>query len=50
MLTTFIIVLCLLALFGAGDVGDACAITLFLKILPFLILAGIILSLMFCGG
>ena len=26
-----------LALFGAGDAGDACAITLLLKVLPILI-------------
>ena len=50
MLTTFLIVLGLLALFGAGDVGDACLITLLLKILPFLIIVGIVASLMFCSG
>ena len=41
MLTTFLIVLGILALFGAGDAGDACAITLLLKIVPFLIIWGL---------
>ena len=50
MLTTFLIVLGLLALFGTGDVGDARLITLLLKILPFLIIVGIVVSLMFCSG
>ena len=50
MLTTFLIVLAVLALFGAGDAGDACAITLLLKIEPFLIIVGIAASLAFCGG
>lgn len=50
MLTTFLIVLCILALFGAGGVGDACAITLLLKVLPFLIFVGIVASQAFCGG
>lgn len=50
MLVTFLIVLGILALFGAGDAGDACAITLLLKVLPFLIFVGIFASLMFCSG
>ena len=50
MLTAFLIVLGILALFGAVDAGDACAITLLLKIMPFLIIVGIEASLMFCGG
>ena len=50
MLTTFLIVLGILALLGAGGAGDACAITLLLKILPFLIFVGIFVSLMFCSG
>lgn len=50
MLTTFLIVLGILALFGAGDAGDACTITLLLKIVPFLIIVGIVASLAFCGG
>ena len=50
MLTTFLIVLGILALFGAGNAKDACAITLLLKILPFLAIAGIFASSMFCGG
>lgn len=50
MLVTFLIVLGILALFGAGDAGDACAITLLLKVLSFLIFAGILASLMLCGG
>ena len=50
MLTTFLIVLGILALFGAGNAKDACAITLLLKVLPFLIFVGIAESLMFCGG
>ena len=47
---TFLIVLGILALLGAGDAGDACAITLLLKVLPFLIIVGIVASLVFCGG
>jgi hypothetical protein len=39
-----------LTLFGASDAGDACAITLLLKIIPFLIIVGIVASLAFCGG
>ncbi len=50
MLTTFLIVLGILALLGAGDAGDACAITLLLKVLPFLIIVGIVVVLVFCGG
>lgn len=50
MLVTFLIVLGILALFGASDAGDACAITLLLKIVPFLIIVGILASLMFCSG
>ena len=50
MLVTFLIVLGILALFGAGNAGDACAITLLLKVLPFLIFVGIFASLMFCSG
>lgn len=50
MLVTFLIVLGILALFGASDVGDACAITLLLKVLPFLIFVGILASLMFRSG
>ena len=33
-----------------GDAGDACAITLLLKVLPFLFFVGIAVSLVFCGG
>jgi hypothetical protein len=40
----------ILALFGVGDAGDACAITLLLKVLPILIFVGIVMSLAFCGG
>lgn len=50
MLVTFLIVLGILALFGVGDAGDACAITLLLKVLPFLFFVGIFASLMFCSG
>lgn len=50
MLTTFLIVLCILALFGVGDAGDACAITLLLKVVPILFFVGILASLMFCSG
>ena len=50
MLVTFLIILGILALFGIGDAGDACAITLLLKVLPFLIFMGILASLMFFGG
>lgn len=50
MLVTFLIELGILALFGAGDAGDACAVTLLLKIVPFLIIVGIFASLMFCSG
>ena len=34
----------------AGDAGDACAITLLLRVVPILIFVGILASLMFCGG
>ena len=50
MLTTFLLVLGILVLLGADDAVDACAITLLLKIVPFLIIVGIVASLMFCGG
>jgi len=50
MLVTFLIVLGILALLGAGDAGDACAITLLLKVLPILIFVGIFVLLMFCSG
>ncbi|SHI81717.1 hypothetical protein [Fibrobacter sp. UWP2] len=50
MLVTFLIVLGILALFGAGDAGDACAITLLLKVLPILIFVGIFVFLTFCSG
>ena len=50
MLVTFLIILGILALFGLGDAGDACAITLLLKVLPFLIFMGIFAFLMFCSG
>ena len=50
MLVTFLIMLGILALFGAGDAGEASVITLLLKVLPFLIFVGIFASLMFCGG
>ena len=50
MLVTFLIILGILALFGLGDAGDACAITLLLKVLPLLIFVGIVASLAFCGG
>ena len=40
----------ILVLFGAGDAEDACAITLLLKVLSFLIFVGIVASLMLCGG
>ena len=50
MLTTFLIVLGVLALFGVGSAGAACLITLLLKVLPFLIIVGIVASLAFCGG
>ena len=39
-MVTFLIVLGILALFGAGDVGDACAITLLLKVEPILFFRG----------
>ena len=47
MLTTFLIVLGILALFGAGNAEDACAITLLLKIVPFLIIVVIAALFMF---
>ena len=50
MLITFLIVLGILVLFGAGDAEDACLITLLLKALPVLIIVGVIVSLAFCGG
>ena len=48
MLATFLIVLGVFALCGAGDAGDAYAITLLLKIVPFLIIVGIVASFAFC--
>ena len=39
-----------LTLFGADDAEYACAITLLLKIIPFLIIVGIVASLAFCRG
>ncbi len=42
MLTTFLIVLALVMIFGSGKISDACAITLLLKILPAIILLGIL--------
>ena len=50
MLVASLIVLGILALFGASDAGDACAIILLLKIVPFLIIVGIVASFAFCGG
>ena len=47
MLTTFLIVLGVFALFGAGNAEDACAITLLLKIVPFLIIVVIAALFMF---
>lgn len=51
MITTFLIVLGVLALLGGGsaDVGDACLITLLLKILPLLLIFGGILTLVMCS-
>ncbi|MGM9983651.1 MAG: hypothetical protein ACI38O_03075 [Fibrobacter intestinalis] len=49
MLTTFLIVLGVLTLFGLGTAKDACAITLLLKILPFLLLVAIFLMIAFCS-
>ncbi len=43
MLTTFLIVLGILTLLGAGTAEDACVITLLLKILPFFIVFGVII-------
>lgn len=51
MITTFLIVLGVLALLGGGhaDVGDACLITLLLKVLPGLLIVGGILALTMCS-
>ena len=47
---TFLVCIFVRARFYADDAEDACAITLLLKVLPFLIIAGIVASLAFCGG
>ena len=47
---TFAVCIFVKARFYADDAEDACAITLLLKVLPFLIIAGIVASLAFCGG
>ncbi len=48
MLTTFLIVLGILTLLGAGTAEDACAITLLLKILPILIVFVVIVFIVIC--
>lgn len=51
MLATFLIILGVLALLGGtADIGDACLITLLLKILPVILLAAGILALAMCSG
>lgn len=49
MLSAFLIALGILALFGAGDAGDACLITLLLKVLPGLMIIVGILMLVTCS-
>jgi hypothetical protein len=50
MLTTFLIVLALVMIFGSGKIEDACAITLLLKILPAILLIGAVGMILFCHG
>ena len=51
MLATFLIVLGVLALLGGkADIGDACLITLLLKVLPIILLAAGILTFAMCSG
>jgi len=50
MQMTILIVFGLLALLGAGDTDDVCAITLLVIIMPFLFIAGTVASFAFCGG
>lgn len=52
MITTFLIVLGVLALLGGGhaDVGDACLVTLLLKLLPLLLIVAGILGLAMCSN
>ena len=47
---TFLVCIFVRARFYADDAEGACAITLLLKVLPFLIIAGTVTSLAFCGG
>lgn len=47
---TFAVCIFARARFYADDAEDACAITLLLKIVPLLIIVGIVASLAFCGG
>ena len=47
---TFLVCIFVRARFYADDAEDACAITLLLKIVPLLIIVGIVASLAFCGG
>lgn len=49
MLTTFLIVLGILTLLGAGGAEDACLITLLIKVIPFLLILGGIFVLMTCS-
>lgn len=44
MISTFLIILGIMALFGSGDADDACFITLLLKVFPgLMILAGLLM-------
>ena len=47
---TFTVCIFARARFDADDAEDACAITLLLKIVPLLIIVGIVAALAFCGG
>ena len=47
---TFTVCIFARARFDADDAEDASAITLLLKVLPFLIIVEIVSSLAFCGG
>ncbi len=49
MISAFLIVLGILTLFGAGDAGDACLIVILLKLLPIILIAIGLLTLVMCS-
>ena len=49
MISAFLIVLGILTLFGTGDVCDACLIVILLKLLPVILIAIGLLTLVMCS-